>query len=95
MGENYISSVQVEFTTDADGNWVLKDRSLNGTYVQRGSGWERILCEEGRQRLQRKGRNPTDRHGNIPPEEGQLGDQALIKLVDPSYDVTFEFERIL
>lgn len=93
--QNFISAVQVEFNTDENGDWVLKDRSLNGTYLHRGEGWERILCEGGRRRLRQKGRNPTDRHDNIPPEEGQLGDEALIKLVDPSYDVTFQFNRIL
>jgi len=93
--QNFISAVQVEFNVDDNGTWILKDRSLNGTYVHRGDGWERILCEGGRRRLQRKGRNPTDRHGNVPPEEGQLGDEALVKLVDPSYDVTFRFERVL
>jgi len=92
---SYISAVQVEFDSDQTGNWALKDRSLNGTYVQRGNGWERILCENGRSRLQQKGLDPTDRHGNIPPEKGQLNDGALIKLVDPTYDVLFEFKKVI
>ncbi len=94
-GGNYISAVQVEFDVDENDNWILRDRSLNGTYLQRGSGWERVLCENGRQRLHDKGGDPTDRHGNIPPESAQLGKDVLVALVDPSYNVTFSFNSKL
>jgi serine/threonine protein kinase len=89
----YISTVQVQFDID-DGQWVLRDRSLNGTYVQTGSGWQRVLGADGRERLRRKGEDPTDRHGNVPPTTYDLTDGDLIALVHPSYGVTFEFETL-
>lgn len=93
--DNYISAVQVQLEIDQDNNWVLHDRSLNGTYVQQGNGWQRVLCANGRQRLKQKGSDATDRHGNTPPEAVELGSTAVIALVDPQYNVTFEFERQL
>lgn len=91
-GGKFISAVQVQFDIDNNNEWILRDQSLNGTYIQKGSGWERILCEDGRRRLREKGGDPTDRHGNIPPESAPLGDEALIALVDPTYDVGFQFK---
>lgn len=90
-GSKYISAVQVQFDIDNNNEWVIRDQSLNGTYIQKGSGWERVLCEKGRTRLQKKGGDPTNRHDNIPPEIEHLGDEALIALVDPTYDAAFEF----
>ncbi|WP_436923706.1 protein kinase domain-containing protein [Halosimplex amylolyticum] len=88
----YISTVQVQFDTDADGEWFIRDRSLNGTYVQTGNGWQRVLSEAGRERLEESGEDATDRDGNVPPELYGLRDGDLIALVHPSYGVTFEFE---
>lgn len=93
--DNYISAVQVQFDVDSAGRWILKDKSLNGTYVQKGNGWQKVLCEEGRDRLQRKGHDPTDRNGNIPPETLRIDPGDIITLVNPSYDVTFKFETTL
>ena len=89
--EEYISTVQVQFDIE-DGKWLLRDRSLNGTYVQKGDGWQRVLGESGRNRLEEKGEDPTDRHGFVPPETHSLSDGDLIALVHPSYGVTFQFE---
>jgi len=86
----YISSVQVQFETEGD-EWYLVDSSLNGTFVQKGSGWQRVLCEAGRERLREQGEEYTDRHGDIPPESIHLEDGDLISLVHPTYGVTFEF----
>ena len=86
----YISSVQVQFEHE-DGEWILVDRSLNGTFVQKGSGWQRVLCQAGRERLESEGEDPTDRHGEVPPESIPLQDGDLISLVHPTYGVTFEF----
>ena len=86
----YISSVQVQFEYE-DGEWILVDRSLNGTFVQQGSGWQRVLCQAGRERLEREGEDPTDRHGEVPPESIRLQDGDLVSLVHPTYGVTFEF----
>ncbi|NLV06374.1 protein kinase [Haloarcula rubripromontorii] len=86
----YISSVQVQFDIE-DGEWALHDRSLNGTFVQKGAGWQRVLSEPGRNRLRSEGEDPTDRHGDVPPESVTLTDGDLVSLVHPTYGVTFEF----
>ena len=86
----YISSVQVQFDIE-DGEWSLHDRSLNGTFVQKGAGWQRVLSEPGRNRLRSEGEDPTDRHGDVPPESVKLTDGDLVSLVHPTYGVTFEF----
>ena len=86
----YISTVQVQFDV-RDGQWILRDRSLNGTYVQAGNGWQRVLSEAGRERLREQGEDPTDRHGAVPPTTYELSDGDLIALVHPSYSVSFEF----
>jgi protein kinase/serine/threonine-protein kinase len=88
----YISTVQIQFDVDDDGTWLLRDRSLNGTYVRTGSGWQRILGDEGRRRLAERGEDATDRHGNVPPTAYHLEDGDLIALVHPTYGVSFEFE---
>ena len=90
--QEYISTVQVQFETDDLGNWLLRDRSLNGTYVQSGEGWQRVLGTAGRERLREQGEDPTDRAGNVPPTTYQLSDGDLVALVHPSYGVAFEFE---
>ncbi len=91
---DYVSAVQVAFDVDDRGRWVLHDRSLNGTYVQRGSGWEHVLCENGRRRMQKKGHDPTE-GGTVPPETLPVSDGDLIALVDTSYGVTFTFEEVI
>jgi protein kinase/serine/threonine-protein kinase len=88
--EEYVSTVQVQFEYE-DGGWRLRDSSLNGTYVQTGDGWQRVLCAAGRERLQRQGEDPTDRHGFVPPESYELSDGDLVALVHPSYGLTFQF----
>ncbi len=89
--DEYVSTVQIQFEYD-DGTWVLRDRSLNGTYVQTGDGWQRVLGAAGRERLREQGEDPTDRHGDVPPETFRLADGDLIALVHPSYGVAFEFQ---
>ncbi len=88
----YISTVQIQFGVGDDGTWYVRDRSLNGTYVQSGEGWQRVLSETGRDRLRERGEDPTDRHGDIPPTTHRLSDGDLIALVHPSYGVTLRFE---
>jgi protein kinase/serine/threonine-protein kinase len=92
-GDEYISTVQVQFDVDEAGNWILLDRSLNGTYVQSGNGWQRVLGEAGRERLREQGEDPTDRDGNVPPTTVTLQTGDLISLVHPSYGVSFEFHQ--
>jgi protein kinase/serine/threonine-protein kinase len=86
----HISAVQFQIET-ADDGWRLIDRSLNGTFVQKGSGWRWVLCPDGRTRLREHGEDYTDRHGNRPPESLRLADGDLIAVVHPTYGVAFEF----
>ncbi|MFC7076226.1 FHA domain-containing serine/threonine-protein kinase [Haloarcula halophila] len=88
--DEYISSVQIQFDIEGD-DWYLQDRSLNGTFVQQGGGWQRVLCESGRERLREVGEDPTDRHGHVPPESVPIHEGDLVALVHPTYGVTFEF----
>lgn len=92
-GRSAISSVQIEFDIDAAGNWLLKDRSLNGTWVHHGDarGWIRVLAEEGRQRLANKGQDPTLDDGSYPPTSLQIQDGDRIVLVHPTFDVSYIF----
>ncbi|MFT4922610.1 MAG: serine/threonine protein kinase [Haloarculaceae archaeon] len=91
--DEYISTVQVQFDI-SDDEWHLRDRSLNGTFVQTGDGWQRVLSESGRERLRQQGGDPTNRHGAVPPTTYPLSDGDLIALVHPSYSVTFQFEEL-
>ena len=90
--EEFISTVQVQFDTDDDGEWFVRDRSLNGTYVRTRGGWQRVLSRDGRERLRERGEDPTDRDGEVPPTTYGLMDGDLVALVHPSYGVTFEFQ---
>ena len=90
---DYVSAVQASFER-RDGSWVLRDRSLNGTYVRRGDAeWQRVLCEEGYERLRREGVDPTGPDGSPPPDSVVVEPGDLIALVDPGYGVTFEFQE--
>ncbi len=89
--DGYVSTVQVQFDIDEEGEWFLRDRSLNGTFVRVGSKWQRVLCLAGRERLRDMDEDPTDRNGREPPKKYGLMDDDLVALVHPDYGVTFEF----
>ena len=89
--DNYVSAVQVQFDTDGNGNWLLRDRSLNGTWVQRGDGWQRVLSERGRDRLGERADESAAELAAL-PEEITLADGDRIALVPPSYDVWLAFD---
>jgi protein kinase/serine/threonine-protein kinase len=89
----YVSTVQLQFAVEDDGTWRVRDRSLNGTFVQAGDGWQRVLSESGRERLEAQGEDHTDRRGEVPPRSYPVGDGDLIALVHPSYGMTLEFEE--
>ena len=89
--DNYVSAVQVQFDTDGNGNWLLRDRSLNGTWVQRGDGWQRVLSERGRDRLGERADESAAELAAL-PEEITLADGDRIALVHPSYDVWLAFD---
>jgi serine/threonine protein kinase len=90
--DKYISSVQIRFDRDGEGNWVLRDHSLNGTYVDGGDGWERVLSESGRERLVEKGDDPAV-DGEMPPEERVIEPGDRVALVHPEYRAWLRFER--
>ncbi len=91
--EEYISTVQIQFELDDRGKWRVRDRSLNGTYVQAGEGWQRVLSEAGRDRLTDLGEDPTDRNGETPPTTYPVEDGDVIALVHPSYGAAMRFEE--
>lgn len=89
----YISTVQIRFEVDENGQWIVRDRSLNGTYVQSGDGWQRVLGAAGRERLEELGEDATDRDGAVPPTSHPVSNGDLIALVHPGYGATLRFEE--
>jgi serine/threonine protein kinase len=87
----YVSTIQLQFA-ESEGSWRIRDRSLNGTYVQQGEDWQRVLSESGRERLRDRGEEPTDRDGEIPPTSVEVAADTLIAPVFPNYGVTLRFE---
>ena len=88
----YVSTVHVQLDVDDEGGWLVRDRSLNGTYVRSDGRWQRVLSETGRRRLRERGEDPTDRRGDVPPTVHPLSDGDLLALVHPTYGVTLRFE---
>jgi len=91
--EEHIAAIQMQFERDGDA-WYLLDHSLNGTYVQQGDEWQRILCEAGQERLRERDADYTDLDGEAPPEVIRLHDGDLIAPVHPTYGVVFEFQPV-
>lgn len=89
--KKYVSSVQVQFDRDADGQWLVRDHSLNGTWINHGDDWQRVLSESGRERLVEKGDDPAE-GGEMPPEELAIEPGDQIALVHPQYPVWLRFE---
>ncbi|ERH08316.1 MAG: protein kinase domain protein [halophilic archaeon J07HX64] len=88
--DSYISAVQMQFDTGSDGNWLLRDRSLNGTWIRRDGEWYRVLSARGRERLAAR----ADDRGEVPefPEQVTLVADDRVALVHPEYDVHLRFE---
>jgi len=88
--DNYISAVQAQFDTDSDGTWLLRDRSLNGTWVRSDGEWYRVLSERGRERLTAR----ADDRDSPPefPERVALVTGDRVALVHPEYGVHLRFE---
>lgn len=89
--DNYISAVQVQFDTDAEGDWFVRDRSLNGTWIRRAGDWHRVLSARGRERLAAKRGGSNERLANL-PERMSLEDGDRIALVHPDYGVWLGFD---
>lgn len=69
--------------------WVLVDRSLNGTYVGRGEGWEYVLSEPGRERRRRRDASLPVAD---PPATATLSQGDRIAPVDPDGGWVLRFE---
>jgi protein kinase/serine/threonine-protein kinase len=94
--EEFVSAVQAEFDVSADGQWVLQDRSLNGTWVHKRDhrGWIRVHWADGRRRLRDGGYPaPSGEDGSVPPESIELEDGDIVALADPPRGITFRFSR--
>jgi len=89
--DSYISAVQVQFDADGEGNWLLRDRSLNGTWLRRGDDWQRVLSATGRERLAERNDEPEAELAGL-PEETRIKPGDYVALVHPSYDVWLRFE---
>ncbi len=85
--EEYISAVHVKFDTDSSGDWYLEDKSTNGTWVNKGNGWKRLLSKRGRRRLKQKNQNVSDET----KVKMKVSKGDMIAFVHPSYGVTCEF----
>lgn len=86
--QQHISEQQ--FWIDWDGSrWVLYDTSLNGTYINDGSGWTWILSEDGYHQQLSAGR--IDRTAAQPHEGAVLTDGTTIAPVDPGYGFQLVF----
>jgi serine/threonine protein kinase len=88
--DSYVSAVQAQFETGDDGIWLLRDRSLNGTWVRRGGDWHRVLSPRGRERLAARTDDPEGL-ANL-PEGVSLVPGDRIALVHPEYDIHLRFE---
>jgi len=88
--DSYISAVQLQFDRDGE-EWLLRDRSLNGTWVNSGDGWRRILSQRGRERLQERSEQSAQDLEELPAET-TLEEGDRIALVHPNYDVWLRFD---
>ncbi|AGB16491.1 serine/threonine protein kinase [Halovivax ruber XH-70] len=82
-----LSAVHCRFDTDEDGNWVVIDTSLNGTYISKRDerSWDRLLSETGQERQREKGESiPDDLESTR-----RLDDGDVIALVSPGYPERF------
>ncbi|WP_081605160.1 FHA domain-containing serine/threonine-protein kinase [Haloferax gibbonsii] len=87
-GQQHISEQQ--FRIEWDGSrWVLYDTSLNGTYINDGTGWTWILSDEGYQQQLSAGR--IDRTADQPHGGAILTDGTTISPVDPEYGFELVF----
>ncbi|WP_226004275.1 serine/threonine protein kinase [Natrinema salinisoli] len=79
--ERYLCPEHAALECDEEG-WQLRDRSLNGTFVQREGPWEYVLSREGRER-RRDADAPLPRPD--PPASIRLADGDRISPVSPDY----------
>jgi serine/threonine protein kinase len=99
LNSDHVSAVHCRFDLDAHDDWILVDKSLNGTYVNKanesGANWHCIRSSDGQDRLRQKGR-----HQMVNRAEGEsigLDNGDTIALVDPDFgggaDSWYRFEN--
>jgi serine/threonine protein kinase len=80
-----------QFRIDWDGSrWVMHDTSLNGTYINDGTGWTWILSEDGYH--QQVSAGTIDRTADQPHEAAVITDGTTIAPVDPEYGYQLVFQ---
>lgn len=78
--KNLISRVHAVFDY-RNGQWLLSDRSTNGTVIKNGDEWSGILFPG----------SWDGPHDDEPPQHAVLSDGALVAVPRPNRGVTFEF----
>lgn len=80
--QRYVSPVH--FVLENENNkWLVRDQSLNGTYVNTGGSWQRLLSKEGYDRLCRE--SPDAAPDEQPYRASRVRQEIQLAPVDPSY----------
>lgn len=87
--DRYLSPVHASVERD-DGAWVLRDRSLNGTFLGRGDSWRYVISPDGLERRRASGAPLPERS---PPASIPLEDGTTIAPVTPEYGCQLTFRR--
>lgn len=86
LDEDHVSKVHCRFDLDENDNWVLLDKSTNGTYVNHATppvSWRYFLSDEGKDILRDQGYDDRVREAEGDRIRLQGGD--TIALVDPEF----------
>lgn len=86
LDEDHVSKVHCRFDLDDDDEWILIDKSTNGTYVNHADGpvqWRYFLSDEGKRTLRSQGYD--DRVDDAEGDRIRLRDGDTIALVDPAF----------
>lgn len=86
--ERYVSPIHFEIARDEE-SWLVRDRSLNGTYIEVDGEWQRLLSSDGYEHLQREA--PERAPDEQPPNAGRIRNSTTIAPVDPSYVIDLNF----
>lgn len=85
--ERYLSPAHATIDRDGD-DWVLRDRSLNGTFVEIGGSWRYVLSPDG---LDRRRSTDAPLPERSPPPSIPLEDGATVAPVTPEYGCQLTF----
>lgn len=85
--EQYISPIHLAFGYDNE--WIIKEKSLNGTFFRIDQEWQFMLSEQGYNHL--KSQDHPRVQDQRPYEAVQPADTIELSPVDPSYPIQFRF----